>query len=414
MMSVENMNQRLAEAVIGAFRESGGNVQKAELARFGVRDWRRSLHWLDASGLALYFLNRVRCLSWEDIIPSEILRRLEARLEDNKHRTADQLNEFLQINQAFQNAGLRYVNLKGFTLIPDYCPDPSLRCQFDLDFLVPSADVPRGRDILEILGYVVTGRTEHVVELKAGSGGIPSIHDLYKPGLQRLVEVHFLPPIAGDDGPLARVHNRIWSGAVFPALSDTDMFLAQALHLFRHLKSEWTRIAWLLEFRTFVAARRDDTRFWQDVHKQAATSDEGALAVGISVWLATKAFGEFAPSGLLGWSRHAIPGPVRLWLERYGKTVLVTDFPGTKLYLLLDQELSAGENARKISWGKVLPLHRPPRISNPSGRGPGLRIRASLTQVRFMLFRLRFHILEGSRYVIAAHRWRRMASGSSG
>jgi hypothetical protein len=189
------------------------------------------------------------------------------------------------------------------------------------------------------------------------------------------------------------------------------MFLAQANHLFRHLRSEWTRVSWLLEFRTFVNARTADTKFWQDVRNQAATNGDGALAVGVAVLLATEAFGDVGPPELLGWGIDPVPRSMRLWLDRYGKTVLRSDFPGTKLYLLLDRELSNGGNVRKTTAGKLLPLHRPPRITYPKGRGA---VRASLSQIWFTFFRLRFHVVEGSRFLIAAQQWKRITSGQSG
>lgn len=410
------MNRQLAEAVIATFREDDVFAHR-QLAGFGIRVWRRSLRWLDATGLALYFLARLKSFGLEDAVPLEVITGLETRLADNKQRAADLFDELLRINRAFQDAGLRYVNLKGFTLVPDYCPDPSLRCQFDLDFLGFSDDAPRCRDILERFGYVMTGHSENVLEFKAGPAQVPSIHDLYKIKPQRSVEVHFVSSghtaVGFDGGPLARSQSHTWSGAEFPALSDSDMFVAQALHLFRHVKSEWTRISWLLEFKTCVTARRSDAQFWNDVRMRATTVASGILAVGVTTWLATEAFGEFAPRELTNWSMGAIPHPVRLWLECYGTEVLLADFPGTKLYLLLNGEL-AGEGSRgnNATLRKVFPLHRPPLVTSPAARGIGRKVRAALAQASYVLFRFRFHIAESSRYLLEARRWKRIVGAS--
>ena len=134
------MNPRFAEAVIATFREADRGSHVEQLARLSIRDWRRGLYWLDASGLALYFGQRVAASRLEERVPAEILNALDQRLEDNKQRTAQLFREFEAINNAFQNSGAHYVNLKGFTLIPDYCPDPSLRCQFDLDFMISHSE----------------------------------------------------------------------------------------------------------------------------------------------------------------------------------------------------------------------------------------------------------------------------------
>src|SRR6516165_5627369 len=341
------MNRRLAEAVIATFREADRDTHVQQLACLEDRDWRRGLHWLDSSGLALYFGHRIKSSGLAECVSPEALEALDQRLADNIQRTAELFKEFEAINHAFQKAGVRYVNLKGFTLVPDYCPDPSLRCQIDLDFMISSSDLSPCQSILESFGYGVTGKHRNVVELKADSAQIPPIRDLYRPRRQRSVEVHFVPVRRGapgsDNGLLSRLQNRAWNGVSFPALSDVDMFLGQANHLFRHLKSEWTRISWLLEFRTFVNARTGATKFWQDV-RQAATNADGALAVGVAVLLATEVLGDFGPAEWLEWSIEGVPRSMRLWLDRYGKTVLGADFPGTKLYLLLDGELSNGGN----------------------------------------------------------------------
>ncbi len=402
---------------MATFRDEDVHAHGQRLSRFDRGDWRRSLGWLDASGLALYFLDRLKSLRLTTAVPFDLVTKLESRLADNQRRTADLFDEFLRINHAFQDASLRYLNLKGFTLTPEYCPDPALRCQFDLDFLVASADAARCRDILSTFGYAATGHNENVVEFKRGPARVPSIQELYKPRLQRSVEVHLVsgPDHAAEQesSVLARSNSRAWKGAAFPALCDVDQFMAQACHLFRHVKSEWTRISWLLEFKTFVAARRNDTRFWDKTQAHATTVDDGGLAVGIATWLATEAFGEFAPRALTEWSVDAIPPAVRLWLEQYDSRIMLSDFPGSKLYLLLNGELDrcAGQQGQ-ATLRKLLPLHCPPRVTGPSPRGIGHKIRAAVAQAKYVLFRLRFHMVEGSRYVIEARRWKRIVRAS--
>ena len=43
-----------------------------------------------------------------------------------------------------------------------------------------------------------------------------------------------------------------------PVLSPVDLFLGQGLHAYKHVCSEFSRVAHLLEFRRHVLARRDD------------------------------------------------------------------------------------------------------------------------------------------------------------
>jgi hypothetical protein len=345
-----------------------------------------------------------------------VFEDLRQRLGDNQLRTKGLADECLLINHQFQHAGLRYLNLKGFSLIPHYCPEPSLRYQLDLDFLMCSTDAAQCCDILSGLGYEAIRPDDRGLEFRAGMGRVPSIRDLYKPKQRRSVEVHFrmsLPEKAED--LLARSQLRSVCGCELPVLADVDMFLAQTLHVFKHLTGEWTRLSWLLEFKAFVDGRRSSLSFWREVRAAAERIPQSIVGLGVVIWLATQQFGPFAPPDLNEWTVDVLPKPVRLWLERYGRTALLTDFPGTKLYLLLKGELAGEHNARSaISRGKLLPLNRPPQVAYAGGGSIGSRVRASIDQLRFTLFRLRFHVVESSRYLVEAQRWKRIVNDSPG
>jgi Uncharacterised nucleotidyltransferase len=413
MLSVGQVNRDLPEAVIASFRDNDADAHGKQLARFTVREWRSSIRWLDTSGLALYFLDRVTALGLEDCIPAEVLGQLQQRLADNRLRTSDLFDEFAEVNGRFERAGLRYVNLKGFCLVPEYCPDPTLRYQLDLDFLIFPADAPRCCDVLGSLGYEVIRPDDRSLEFRAGMERLPSINDLYKPKSRRSIEVHFaisLPEKAA--ALLERSRRHSMNGFEFPVLSEADMFLAQALHLFKHVAGEWIRISWLLELRRFVVNRGHNSSLWREVRVLAGKIPHSVEGLGVVMWLCTRTFGEFAPSDLTEWTVDALPNRVQLWLECYGRTIVLTEFPGTKLYLLLKKELSTERKSRnELARRRLLPLHRPPRVAYAGAGAISVRLRALADQCRFVLFRLRFHVAESSRYLLEAHRWKRIVSG---
>ena len=66
------MDRQLAAAVIATFRDADAAQHKERLKRFSARRWQRNFRWLDASGLALYFLQALRTRNIEDAAPADI------------------------------------------------------------------------------------------------------------------------------------------------------------------------------------------------------------------------------------------------------------------------------------------------------------------------------------------------------
>ncbi len=398
---------RVVEAVVAAFREPTDGLD-AVLVPLSAAQWERSFYWLDASGMALYLIDRLQELNLLWTLPPAIRMRLQWNLADNRERSASMFREFTVLNRAFQAEGIDYCNLKGFSLPPESCPDLNLRTQLDFDFLVDGADIDRCRALVEQMGYVLRGATTIVWEFKTAGDELANIADLYKPKEQRCVEIHFAEQASRDDR-LNRLQSMRRAGVDFPALSPAEQFVGQATHLLAHLCGTCTRLAWAIEFERHIKARFDDRIFWQEVRERVNADNDAVIAVGVACVVVQKLFGTVIPPLLTDGPVQRLPETIRLWTELYSIRAILADFPGTKLYLLLREQLRPNDPAfPKTRRALLLPPHMPARIIHVNrDAGYWKRLRGEWYQFRYRLFRLRFHAVQGLVYLVESHHWQR-------
>jgi len=399
---------RQREAVLRVFCEP----QPVELPQLSATEWAPLLHWLDTSGLALYFLDRVTELELCGLVPQEVLARLRQNLIENTARTEAMIVEASAIRRSFQSACLSYAILKGFSLWPVSVPKLELRSQLDLDFLVASSSALAARKILEWRGYHLRAISGRSWEFHTNQTGEMGLKDIYKATHRRKVELHLEPLDLSRDALLERVQWPCFRGEPMPVLNPVDLFLGQGMHLFKHVSSDFTRTAHILEFRRHVLARHHDDAFWKQVQTLAEhnPNPKAPIALGVVTLLISNAMGNFAPEALTHWTVDRLPETVRLWVSQYGSDVIYGDFPGSKLYLLLQRELHAlGKSPQQSMRRALLPFVLPKTIGQ---KPPNEDLRACIKryreQLRFGLFRLRFHVVEGIRYLRESLRWRRL------
>lgn len=383
--------------------------QCARLQNLSEREWQSLLHWLDLSGLALYFLDRMVELKLTSWLPPLVLARLQQNLADNTERSRAMIGEYVAIQQAFQKARVSYANLKGLSFWPSSVPRPELRLQFDLDFLIAEESIAEARRILEERGYrlyLISGRSW---EFKSNEKPGISIKDLYKAQPSHAVELHVEPSVLDRCSVLARVESRNLHGIAMPVLSPVDLFLGQGLHAFKHICSEYSRVSHLLEFRRHIISRRDDSAFWSALRETSGRNPRACLGLGVVTLLIAHVMGDFAPEALTDWAAESVPLPVRLWVETYARRVVFGSYPGSKLYLLLQRELDrAGVPAKRPLRQILLPARLPPPVIRAfPNETLAVKLGRYRMQLRFILLRLRFHIVEGLRYAWESHRWQR-------
>jgi len=407
---------RLKDAVLASFHEPAPAV-RARLAEFQPNDWSRAKYWLDVSGLALYFLDRLIALNLESCVPTGFLTQLHEHLRDNRNRTDALFTEILTLTRALQQRNIACAVLKGATLPPESVPEMSLRNQMDLDILVRSSDAESTRECLAKFGYALDAIFKSTWEFKAGPSGTSSLKNLYQVRPERAVEVHLLEALSPTTNAdrLTRATWKSIQGQPLPSLSPADIFVLQGQHLFKHMCGEHTRASWVLEYWRHICARRSDATFWAEVELLAAQESGANIAIGAATLLASLMFGPCAPEELSRWSMDQLPPAICLWIQLYGRRLLLSDSPGSKLYLLLRKELYPQSSSEDVARKKLMfPLHRPPRVTRPTvNEGVLTRFRRYKFESHFVMRRLRFHVAEGIGLAIESLRWQRRLEGVS-
>jgi Uncharacterised nucleotidyltransferase len=405
---------QLREAVLMVFCNPV-RIEYTRLLHLSRKEWEELLPWLDTSGLALYFLDRVEQAGLLNMLPQAVLARLRQNLADNTQRIEEMMAESTSIQRRFQEAGLSYAVLKGFSLWPVSVPKPELRSQLDLDFLVADECINEARRILEDAGYRLHAQDAKNLDFKANEGGTTSLRDLYKTGRVRSAELHKEHFVAGRPSILTRTQTVCFHGIRMPVLAPTDLFLGQGLHLFKHICLPYWRAAHMIEFRRHVIARYHDLAFWNQLEEHVAGHAQTSIRLGVAILVITRVMGPFAPQALTSWTTDQVPPRAKLWVDLYARRAALAALPGSKLYLLLEKELEGSGVPPKRSPSLVLvPRRLPPFIVHAvAGETLAARTNRYYRQFGFLIFRLRFHILEGIRYFCESIFWRQSRNGVS-
>jgi len=408
------MNRKLANAILNCFAPDARGEAITKLGDFRLADWKRTLYWLDWSGLALYLSHVLETdVGNSSRIPGPVLERLRQNRIDNVARVDHMLMELDAIGRGLESEGVRYAVLKGLSLVPHVCPDASLRHQSDFDLLLSRSDLQSAHRALSRLGYTRAAIKPGIFSYSRALDHLPRHEDMYKPG-HYPIELHFSIWENDDrikmqvpDDCLEQSRPSTWPRLMHPVLAPEDNFLLQCVHIVQHFVGYWIRPSWVLELGRVASSRCGDTAFWQ-ILSERCLSQNTLAAVELALRLSECVFRfEFNPEGLARFQTRLTPA-IRLWMNRYANEWVINPFPGSKTVILLQREFWE----EKSSWtteerGRLFPIRRPPSVVLRSSPNSVVSQRTKWTQLKWSAIRLKFHLQELPRYYIERALWAR-------
>jgi hypothetical protein len=410
-----------AEAVVGFLSFSGDRRNSlVAMEMFTPRQWTHILQWLDDAGLAFYFLQRMKDEHASGSVPPSVVSRLERDFSCNQLRIEEMERRFDAINREFNEADVHYTVIKGFSLVPQFCPRATLRHQADLDYLVDEQSLQVAGRLLTAAGYHSKISRSSKESIFVSSEKAPSRgEEQYSAHSTHAVELH--TEIWDDDmhGVLeipklfsvTQARTQHWNGLTFPAQVDEDAFLLQVLHACHHLFTQWIRLSSLFEIGYFLHHRASDRPLWSGIEQRVADNSVLREFVVIVTEMAAGLFAAPIPEVVQGWSASLRPGP-RIWIDNYARDWALsglpvyefTLFPQSKLALfLLHQYKSASRGERSQ------PHHQSPsrlkRIAGLIKTNPALVWNAEWWRRQHLFRRSIFYTLSELRYLAEIPRW---------
>lgn len=386
------------------------------LSEFSAGEWSRQIGVVDRAGLTLPLYARLledeKCAS----LPLQALAALEQRRRDNTHRMSGMLSTFGQAAEALQQAGVRFVCVKGFSVFPEYLTELWQRHQIDFDLLVAFEDGLRAQAALEKLGYKLTGADGDERRLRIPvSRSLAHNAYLYNPQEGAAIELHSCFWEAGAEAlPLccpkdvfeqAEMHTV--DSVSFMRLSRHHAFLYQVLHVFRHFLGSWARLLWLYEIAAYMRRYQDDDALWQKVQALLSADARLAEAVALVLLSAQNLFVCPIPPALENVCTLPACSPVRVWISHYAQRWLLTDMPGNKLNLLLQRHFFPDRHAwRHYLASRLAPRGKSPMLCEGIERDAARSLAYRAANLRFRAARIWHHLSTGAGFAVANIAWK--------
>jgi hypothetical protein len=392
---------RHKRAVLSALKFAPDYAPLEILGKLGEADCAKLLRWLDQSGLSLYLLSRLCEGSTQSRLPRNVLGALEKRLQLNQAGTEEWFRDFALISELLGKGKIRWVALKGLTLVPEYCPRLEVRHQADIDLWVKPTDLDDILSRFAECGFTPRGNaTKSQISLMGPGDERASLDEsIYKPGRPRMLELHFslleddLPfQVAYPSGQWERAVERRFGKIAFFGLAPADMFIFQVYHAFTHLLGYWSRLSWLYEIGRFLDANHDCESLWRDVCGSIGGNAVLREAVGLVIDLVSQLFSPRVSPVLAAYCLSNLPAEVVLWNRHFAERVVLSDPMGDKAALLIQRHFIQD----RVFWCKhfvqrLFPMRSKHYLSKICGKTVVPTIADRRNQLNFMLQKLRFH-----------------------
>ena len=399
---------------------SESSAAATAIEAFTTREWNRVLQWMEDAGLAFFFLRKLMDSRATRLVPAPVLSRLQRNFALNQTRVGDISRHFWSINQRFDNAGVRYAVVKGFSLVPEFCPAATLRHQADIDYLIDPQSLSAARRVLLDSGYEAQDSVSDKESIFVTPGAEPSRNDSqYSSQAGHAVELHTdvwdnemhglqrIPHFFSLD----QARTRHWDGLTFLSLSDEDTFLLQVLHACHHLFTQWIRMSCLFEIGYFLNRRALDVDLWGAVACRVQDNLIVREFAVIVAELVAQLFAAPVPPEIQDWAGSIRPA-TRVWIENYARKWAFCElpvhelswFPRSKLVLFLQQQYRAepvGSLPDPRDSAKEPPLSN---VAQPARRTLRLLITNWRKRKRF-LRRGIYYTLAQARYLCEIPRW---------
>jgi hypothetical protein len=385
------------------------------------REWKIAVRWMDDSGLAFYFLQKLKNENSLSAVPAWAVAQIETSFAKNQARVAYMAERFGLLNQEFNHAGIRCAVLKGVSLVPQFCPDAALRHQGDFDYLIDEEALPAARRILVDAGYIPKPAASSQEFIFVMGKNAPSRSgDQYHAQSPHAVELHLdvwdseqdrlpsLPKLFFVDRTC--IHH--WNGFSFPALTEEDAFLLQVLHACGHLFTCWIRTSCLFEIGYFLDRQGSDESLWNRIERRVGDNLLLREFVVVVTELVAKLFRAPIPPLVRIWSTQIRTGS-RVWIESYARRWALCElpvhdlplFPRAKLALFLHQQYRDASTQESVARKRLLPFSRLSSLSRALRERPSLLLDATWRRRQLLTRRTLYHALAGFRYLCEIPRW---------